>query len=78
MPFEAPTMDTMDEHVRRNIVSNQITDAEIVAQLRCKGYRHPQRYLDRFKERCALASDKLIMAVVEIIDKQDDARRRVN
>lgn len=75
MPFEAPYMATMDEHIRNNIVSNGLTDHEIAERLRRKGYKHPQRYLDRFKAG-ALARSKLVMAVAELIEEQDKRRSR--
>lgn len=73
MPFTAPRMATLDEHVRENIERNHIADVEITTRLRTHGYKRPQQYLDRFKAGKALATHKLVLAVHDIIDKQDIA-----
>lgn len=76
MPFTAPRMASMDVHVRENIERNHIADVEITTRLAAKGYRRPQQYLDRFKSGKALATEKLVFAVHDIIDQQDAALGR--
>jgi len=76
MPFTAPKLASIDTHLRDNIARNHIADIEIVTRLRAKGYKRPEQYLDRFKAGQALATDKLVFAVHDIIDQQDAALQK--
>ncbi len=72
--FQPNVSQTMHEHARWAIQHNALTETEIAARLARKGYKRPLAYVRRFLDgREICASDKFIMAVVELCDEQAKA-----
>lgn len=74
MPFDMTVLSTIDEHARRNARANGITDAEIIARLRRKGYKKPERAVKKYLHgEPGWMPDKVWQAIWELVVEQDAA-----